>query len=204
MLDEYCANFDGRQFRLEPSGIYEALNFALTKVCGEYVVFLHSDDAFASPYILFKLHEALKDRRVDMLYADINYVRRSSPDIVIRQWISGEFNARKLAMGWAPPHTGTVTATKIYRKSCGFDLRYKVSADYDFMLKILTNPKHQITYLPLLMTEMMTGGASNNSINGIVKKSREDFRIIRGHKTLSMATLFLKKVRKLGQFWGGF
>ena len=56
-------------------------------------------------------------------------------------------------------------AMKKYGK---FNLTYQISADYDFMLRILKDDSLKFGYLPKVITKMRIGGASNGSINKII------------------------------------
>ena len=48
---------------------------------------------------------------------------------------------------------------------------------------------------------MRLGGASNRSLSGILRKSREDYRALRSNKMGGLATLTAKNLRKIPQFF---
>ncbi len=82
----------------------------------------------------------------------------------------------------------------------GFDLKYRIAADYDSMLRYLW--KHQLNakYLPKVLMMMRTGGVSNNGLKNILQKSKEDWAVMR-HNGLSLRALFWKNLSKIPQFF---
>ena len=55
-------------------------------------------------------------------------------------------------------------------------------------------------YLPNVLVNMRTGGASNRSLKNIIQKSREDLRALRSNKVGGLGVLAKKNFSKLGQF----
>ena len=60
---------------------------------------------------------------------------------------------------------------EIYKKHGKFDLQYKISADYDFMLRILKDSSIKLNYIPKVITRMRVGGISNKNIKNILLKT---------------------------------
>ena len=63
----------------------------------------------------------------------------------------------------------------------GFDLSYSLASDFDLMFRALEIEKYTSTYLPVELTRMRTGGATNLSIQNIVRQNREILRCLRSH-----------------------
>ena len=99
-----------------------------------------------------------------------------------------------------PPHPTLFLKTNIYEKHCFFDLTYKISADYDFMLRVFKDSEIKFGYLPKVITKMRTGGASNRSLKNIFIKSKEDYRAIKSNNIGNFITLLKKNISKLKQF----
>ena len=81
-----------------------------------------------------------------------------------------------------------------------YNLDYKISSDYDFILRYLHSTKVIIGYLPKTIIKMRVGGVSNKSIKNILKKSFEDYKIIKNNRAGGFFTLLLKNFRKISQF----
>lgn len=182
-------------------GIYDAFNKGVNNTKGDIVGFLHSDDTFAANDILDQVISVFsKYQDVDGVYGDLMYVDKLNTNKVIRYWKSKVFNQNLLKKGWMPAHPTLFLKKEIYDKHGSFDLNYKVSADYDFMVRILKDSDLNFKYLPQVVTKMKVGGNSNRSLSNIIKKSREDFEIIKKNKIGGFVTLLQKNLSKISQF----
>ena len=63
-----------------------------------------------------------------------------------------------------------------YKKYGLFDLNYQIAADYDFMLRILSNGI-KTSYVSEYFVKMRVGGKSN-SVNNLMNKMNEDLKIL--------------------------
>lgn len=190
------------KFISEPDkGIYDALNKGVRMATGDVIGFMHSDDLFANDQIIEKVARMFEDSSTQSVYGDLQYVYKTDTNKVLRYWKSGEFSLQKLRMGWMPPHPTFYVRKSVYDAYGDFQIRYKIAADYDTMLRFLG--KHQITtqYLPEVMVKMRVGGASNRSIKNIILKMQEDWDAIRGNQFGNIFTLLFKNLRKLNQFF---
>jgi glycosyltransferase involved in cell wall biosynthesis len=190
------------KFLSEPDqGIYDALNKGIALATGEVVGFLHSDDYFAHDRVIAQIASAFSDPRVDVVYGDLDYVRKDNPGRVLRHWVSGRFSRSALAKGWMPPHPTMYVRRDLYLRLGGFDTSYRIAADYECILRILGERDTTVCYLPEVLVKMRTGGASNRSLRNIVLKSREDYRAIRQHGIGGSLTLLQKNFSKVSQFF---
>ena len=190
------------KFVSEPDkGIYDALNKGIEMASGDVVGFMHSDDLFADEHVIEKVARLFKEKNVDSIYGDLNYVFKNDTNKILRYWKSDEFSLRRLKFGWMPPHPTFYVKRKIYEKYGGFDIDFKISSDYDSMLRFLGKYKISTAYLPEVMIKMRVGGASNRSLKNIIQKSTEDFRAIRKNKFGNIFTLIFKNLRKVKQFF---
>jgi len=200
---EVIQRYAGRinQVVSEPDrGIYDALNKGLRLATGEAVGFLHADDVFADERVLSRIAAALADPGVDACYGDLRYVRQDDPTRVVRHWRSGEYQRRRLAWGWMPPHPTFYARRAVYQRLGGFDTRYRIAADYDCLLRFLGTGRITCAYIPEVLVHMRLGGASNRSLRNLLQKSREDYRALRHNQVGGLGTLLLKNLQKLPQF----
>lgn len=198
-LNDYCNQID--VLISEPDrGIYDALNKGLGLATGDVIGFLHADDLYFDKGVLTKIVNAFSDKYVDVVYGDLLYVKNESTADVVRYWRSGIFRNEQLKYGWMPPHPTLYLRRSVYEKFGIFNIKYSISADYDFMLRILLNSDTRSLYIPDVLVRMRIGGISNRSLSNIFQKSVEDLRIIHHHKVGSFFTLFCKNFRKLNQF----
>lgn len=182
-------------------GIYDALNKGIEAATGDIVGFLHSDDVYANNKVLAKIAEAFATTNVDAIYGDLDYVSKDENDRLVRHWKSHPFKRRKLRYGWMPPHPTFYMRTQLYRDLGGFDLRFKIAADYDSLLRYLWKNQITVGYIPEVLVKMRLGGASNRSIKNMIQKSREDCLAMNANGISPFIALPVKNLSKLPQFF---
>jgi glycosyltransferase involved in cell wall biosynthesis len=183
-------------------GIYDALNKGLQKATGDVIGFLHSDDLFASTSVLESIAQVFQKNSVDGVYSDLNYVREVDHQFqIIRHWKSAPFTPELLQRGWMPPHPTLYLKKSVYETVGLFDLQYRIAADYDFILRTFVLSQLKFSYFPKVTVQMRIGGASNKNLKKIIQKSKEDYQILQKNGYSSVATLLMKNVSKLGQFF---
>lgn len=182
-------------------GIYDALNKGIRFATGDVVGFLHSDDVLADCDVLLRVARAMAGAsNVDAVYGDLVYVRKENLTHVVRWWRAGNFNTRKLSFGWMPPHPTFYARKSVYERWGGFDTTYRIAADYDCMLRFMKCGL-KLTYIPHVQVRMRVGGASNRSLQNIVRKSVEDYRAMRRNSVGGLWVLAAKNLRKVTQYW---
>jgi len=187
-------------FISEPdSGIYDALNKGIQLATGEIIGFLHSDDTFAESNTLEHVNKAFVNG-ADIVYGNMTYVKKNNPSEIVRKWVSKPYDFKNLKYGWMPPHTTFFCRRSVYDKHGLFDLKFKISADYDIMMRILKDNTLNVQYLPIPIMRMRLGGASNRNLRNVLIKMKEDYCAIRKNKIGGLYTLLFKNLRKLPQF----
>lgn len=183
----------------EPDGgIYDAMNKGLALATGDWVGLLNADDMLAGPDAVRQLAEGAS-RGADLLYGDLQYVDEHDTSRVVRHWHSGPFVAGQLRHGWMPPHP-TFYIRRERFGSLRFNTGYRIAADYDFMLQCLQSAGTRVAYVQEVLVRMRNGGASNHSLKALMRKSREDLRVMRTHGLGGLGTLLSKNLRKVPQF----
>jgi glycosyltransferase len=160
-------------------GIYDALNKGIQLATGDVVGFLHADDLYASADVLSKIAKAFEDPNICAAYGDLEYVSQQDTSKVIRRWQSKPFTPQDLGWGWMPAHPTLYVRRDWYSRIGGFDISYRIAADYLSILKLFTQPEFKTLYIPDVLVTMRLGGASNKSLKAIIKKSNEDWRALR-------------------------
>nr|ELR5079723.1 glycosyltransferase [Providencia rettgeri] len=129
-------------------GIYDALNKGIMASTGDIVGFLHSDDIFAYPNAIEDLVNTLVNDESQAIYADLEYVSKENTENVVRRWVSGSYKHENLKKGWMPPHPTFFMKKELYKEHGVFDLNFKISADYDSLLRYLWLHNISVSYLP--------------------------------------------------------
>jgi glycosyltransferase len=99
-----------------------------------------------------------------------------------------------------PPHPTLFLRKSVHDKYGYYDTRYRIAADYDFILRAFSQPGFIASYIPEVLVLMRVGGESNRSLNRLVRKSYEDYNALRANNIGGLAALFFKNISKLGQF----
>ena len=181
-------------------GIYDALNRGIGLATGDVVGFLHSDDFFPDPDVLSKIARAFSDPSIEMCFGDLAYVDQEDTSRIVRRWKSGGFRPSRLKFGWMPPHPTFYVRRELLSRY-PFDVEYRISGDYDAMLRLLIREAARVVYIPHELVHMRLGGASNKSFTNVMRKTKEDWRAIRSNGVGGGVTLACKSARKLPQFW---
>jgi len=181
-------------------GIYDALNKGMNLAGGDVIGLMHSDDFFAHDQVLERVAERFETSGADAVYGDLDYVAAEDPARVIRHWKSGTYHPRKLRRGWMPPHPALFLRRAVIERWGGYDTSFQIAADYDAILRYFGRGGITAAYLPEVLVKMRVGGESNRSLERVLRKSREDYRALRGNKIGGMTALAWKNLSKLSQF----
>ncbi len=195
--------------RFKKTGIYPGLNKATSIAKGEIIGVLHSDDLFFSKNVIKKILKKFENNKVNIIYTDIVIVKKNNTKKIIRNWVSNDreisnkiknndYYKPLLSNGWMPPHTGFFFRKKLFKK-IKYNAKFEISADYDFMIRLL-NKFNGIVYLPIRSTKMRIGGQSTK-LSKLFKKTSEDFKIIKKNNLGSYLTLLKKVLSKVNQFY---
>lgn len=179
------------------NGIYDALNKGIRMATGDVIGFLHSDDILYSPDSIEQIAAAFESTHADVVYGDLQYC---NGDKVVRRWKSNDFYPRALKFGWMPPHPTVYVRREVYEQVGPYDDWFRISADYDMMLRIFT-AGYKTHYIPEVLVSMETGGASNKNTKARLSKTQEDYLVLKkNHVGAGLLTVACKQLRKIRQF----
>ena len=181
------------------NGVYDALNKGVSKCDADLIGILHSDDVFASEQTVSHAVSLHKSEKVDLIYGDLIFIDRDNSRLS-RRWTSSNFRKWKIIFGWMPPHpTCFYDADMIAKENINYDVKYKISGDYDYLLKILTRKNVTAAYIPGIVTIMRSGGISNGNIKKNLQKFFEDLEILTGISPLMTPAAVFKRLIKIKQ-----
>ena len=183
-------------------GIYDALNKGINMANGDVIGFVHSDDFLANKNIIGKIVDVFKYKKVDGVYGNLHYVSADNIEAIVRNWKSQPFKGKLLKRGWMPAHPTLFLKREVYNLNGNFTLDYRISADYDFILRIFNKSSYRFFYLPETITKMRIGGSSNRNLKRLILKTKEDYHAARrNHIKWPIVTVGLKNVSKIPQFF---
>lgn len=171
IVKEYIPKFKGKLKLLseKDQGLYDAMNKGIKMSTGDIIGILNSDDILANKNVFKRIVEEY-DENTDILYSDVIYADSELKN-PIRDYVSGE----NKSLAFAPAHPTMYIRKKVFGRVGLYNLKYKVAADYDFMVRL--NKNHcKFQYFKEYTVIMRMGGVSNGFIGYI--KGFNDARTI--------------------------
>jgi glycosyltransferase involved in cell wall biosynthesis len=162
-------------------GIYDAMNKGLRLATGEVIGFINSDDFLASPDVIAKVARVFSDPSIDACYGDLCYVKPDDVASVVRYWRSSAFSPGLFLHGWCPPHPTLYVRRRVYELFGDFDLRYRIAADAELMMRFLEVHRINALYIPEVLVHMRIGGTTNRSVGNIMRQNLEIWRALKDH-----------------------
>lgn len=151
----------------EDRGIYDAMNQGYQLSSGDIVVFFN--DIFLQRDVVSKMAGLIEsDPGCVGAHADLVY---ATEDKVVRYWKMGP--QKSLRTGWLPGHPTMFLKREIYEKYGLYNLKYRISSDYEFMIRFLKDKENRLVYLPETIIRMFYGGTSNSSMGSYLTSLRE-------------------------------
>jgi glycosyltransferase len=99
------------------------------------------------------------------------------------------------------PHPTFFVKKWVYDKYGYFNTDFKISADYELMLRFLVRHRISTYYIPEVLIKMRIGGVSNRGLKNLLIKSYEDYKAWRiNNLNGGFSTILLKNLVKIPQF----
>ena len=182
-------------------GLYDAMNKGINLASGEVVGFLNSDDLFCDDYALEKVMSVFIEKNfLDSVFSDVFYVSQNDISNIVRHWVTGA--KRPFKFGWHPAHPTLYIKKKVYDNFGGFNLDFKLAADFEIMLRFMEKHKISSFYLKIPLVKMRLGGKTNKSLKNIVNQNFECIRAFKKNELHVNKFIypFLRLFPKLIQF----
>ena len=175
-------------------GIYDAMNQGYELSSGDIVAFFN--DEFVMDSAISKLVRTM-EAEDDCVGVHADLVYRDG-EKVIRTWKMGNGN---IYQGWMPGHPTLFLNRDVYEKYGLYDTSYRISADYEFMIRFLKEKENRLAYLPETVISMFYGGTSNGGLKNYVHSLLEGHRALKkNHIHFAWWIDFRRTIRVLRQF----
>ncbi|HJY14177.1 MAG TPA: glycosyltransferase family 2 protein [Flavobacterium sp.] len=173
IIKEYEPLFNGRMRWIteKDKGIYDAMNKGIAMTSGDVVGLLNSDDIYISKNVVENVANCFLENNIDSLFSDLYYVKEDDTNKIVRKWKTGKRN--RFSEGWHPAHPTFFVRKQVYDTYGVFDLKYRIAADFELMLRFLEKYNISSYYLKEYILKMRLGGESNRSFSNIKKGNRE-------------------------------
>lgn len=114
-------------------GIYDAWNKAMAMARGEYVMFLGADDALESMTTISRIFARIGSRQFDLVSGIGVLVDDTGAEY---HRFGGAWDHRKVRRRMTICHPGALHRRELFDRFGPFDTRYRICADYDFILRL--------------------------------------------------------------------
>ena len=175
------------------NGIYDAINKGICMATGDIVGCCF--DRYADEGVLMRMVEIMEKEGTDGVHGDLCYM---DGDRIVRKWHQGQGVIRS---GWMPGHPTLYLKKEVYDTFGLYRTDYRISGDYEFMVRILYRKEVTLSYLPEILIYMSHGGTSTNSLGAYVESMMEGHRaLVENHVPFAWVTDLCRVVRVLSQF----
>lgn len=167
IINEYKSKFNGRMRWIseKDDGLYYAMNKGINIAKGDLIGIINSDDWYNSKALEMIVNNYEKD--IDIYYGDIYSFRKIENHFYTRRINGNKLNLIK--NGMTIPHPSCFVNKKWYSK-LKFDTRYRIGADYKFILESFINGAN-FKYIYFPFSFMRIGGASSTQTVLSIKES---------------------------------
>lgn len=179
------SHFEVKYTSCPDTGIYDAMNQGYAMSTGDVIAFFN--DRFLVKDAVSKMMKAIYDEEDDGVkslkntdshivgaHADLVY---ANGDEVVRYWRMGP--QKSIYTGWLPGHPTMYLKREIYEKYGLYNTGYRISADYEFMIRYLKDKENRLAYVPETLISMYYGGTSNSTLGSYIES------LIEGHRALT-------------------
>ncbi len=80
-----------------------------------------------------------------------------------------------------PAHPTFFVRKSVYERLGGFDLNYKIAADFELLFRLIEKNKIKTQYLPKVLVKMRLGGTTNKNLSNIIKQNKEIVATLNKH-----------------------
>ena len=200
ILKEYESKFAGRMRWISEcdEGMYDALNKGIKMAEGDVVGILNADDMLEDENTLAFVASSF-DPVIDCVYGDIRFVRGESKKTT-RYYSSKRWRPWMHNWGFMPAHPSVYVRREVFDRVGGYKLGYDISADFEWMVRLLCRSRVKARYLPRSIVTMRLGGKSTAGLKAMVKLNRENVRANRENGYFCCLPMMLPKY--FFKIWG--
>lgn len=198
IIKEYEPKFKGKLKWIseKDKGLYDAMNKGIKMSSGDIIGIINSDDVLANENVFQIIIDQFKKEKCDGIYSNLQFLDEETMSKVKRKFIAGK---GKYRLGWHPPHPTLYLKKQVFLKYGYYNQKYRIAADYDFMLRILKDNSLKISYIDEFLVHMRTGGVSTNGLKGYYKSFKESYQVLK-HNHIKFP-LFVNVIRTIKIFF---
>lgn len=180
IIKQFIGEFESKGIKVkllsEPdTGIYNAMNKAISMVEGDFVSFINAGDWYLED-ALEKIQTFYNQEAFDLTYGNLNYVRPDGTSIIKKSRLD---NVVISSRNWNHPSMFLRTG---YYKHHMFDETFKIYADFDLYLSLRKMSGVKIRVIDEVITNFVADGVSTSTdLHRLLKRMKEKYRAYRNN-----------------------
>ena len=152
-------------------GISDAFNKGLSLASGEYIQIINSDDWLGENQIMIAVKCLEEDETAGFVFGNIYLCAYDKKNKFFKP--GDELYEKKIANRMPQVNHPTFLVRKmVYEQFGGFDEKYKIALDYEWLSRVTKQGVRGI-YCPILTAYMRDGGISTKNLLQVLKESRK-------------------------------
>ena len=195
IVKEYEEKYEGKLKYIseKDTGLYDAMNKGIKMATGDIIGILNSDDMYANEKVLEDIANKFKESNCDGTYANLKFMDEETMSKPQRIWKSPK---GKIKNGWHPAHPTLYLKKEVYDKIGLFNLKYRIAADYDFMLRVMLDKNIKLEYIDKYIVYMRVGGTSTDGLKGYRKNLKEANLVLKDNNIKHPYIVNMKRIIK--------
>lgn len=205
IVNQYKPHFEKMGVHLiciseKDKGLYDAMNKGINLASGDIIGIINSDDVLSDENAFAKIIQRFQVDDCDATYSDLYIMDAETLSSPNRIFIAGR---KSYKLGWYPPHPTLYLKREVYEKYGKYNIKYKIAADYDFMLRIMKK-NIKMSYIRSVLVYMRAGGTSTYSLKAYKRSFDEAIDVLKSNHIRMpymvniIRTLVIFKQRLLG------
>ena len=189
------SDFEGIAISEPDKGISDAFNKGVALATGENVMFLNSGDVLLSPNYLKEAEKIINfNPEISFIHSDLIYNDRISGDFRLTALQPFFFRTPPLGRGMPYHHQSMVVRKSVFEKTGLFNLRYKISMDFDWVCRLHNNGLNGYYWNDEPVVKMDGGGLSALKEHLVIWES---LRALKDNQLLTPKNLYGISVRTM-------
>jgi glycosyltransferase involved in cell wall biosynthesis len=170
-------------------GIYDAMNKAIKMATGEWILFMNCGDRFCDRYVLSMIASEIKTLETypDVIYGNTFFLFK---DASLKM---KPMSLDKIKREMVFCHQSSLVRTELI-KSFDFDLRYRLAADYDMMLKFYIQ-KRSFQYVDIYIS--IFNQMDGDTLRNYKLSTKERFSAQKDSGTVKNSCLMYKSLLRI-------
>lgn len=189
IIEEYLPKFHGkmRYISEKDKGIYDAMNKAISMAKGEVIGLVNSDDYFEKNAFQRVFEAAKANPGSDVYYGCVRVLTPEDKEIKVYRM------SHEMLYSCPMAHGGCFIARKAHERFGLYDIAYRISADYDFLLRVFLQGG-KFSPIDYVLANFRMGGVSSDG-NNIPEHLQVQYKYKLISRKQEILSLFIHKVK---------